>query len=255
MSNTKIARVVQTTTTMTTTSPGITGVGENMPAGAIAVDIRGTGTAPLWNFTPRLRRALWFDDSAGTYTDFTAAATDRISTQAINSFEGAADPYKDFIYLGCDVPFRGVFVDITNTNSNASVANALYPTAQDTWAGLTETDGTAVTGATLAQDAAITWTVPTDWVKTTQGGYGQFFWVRIGVTATLDATVSIANLVPLGVETARIAATILAAPTAIMPRYIFDSDVVGGIECSGSTTDTVVAQWLCTGLWGQVTAE
>jgi hypothetical protein len=253
--DTRISRVVSTTTTMTTTTPGITGVGVNMPQGAVAVEIRGTGTAPLWQFTPRLRKAFWFDDSAGTYTDITGPLTDRTSAQAINSFEGAASPYKDFLYFATDVPVRGYFFDVTNTNSTASIIDVLYPTAQDTWTTITPTDGTASAGATLAQDCQMAWTVPTDWVRTVQNGIGPFYWLRFGATVTLDSTVSLANVVPLGVETARIGATILATPTAMIPRYIFNADKVGGIECSGTTADTVVASWLCAELWQSTTAQ
>lgn len=244
MSNvTHLTHVITQTITLTTTTPGLT-IAVNMPPGAAAVELQGTGAStPTWQLCPRLRKAWWFDDSAGAYTDITKALTDRTTTSAINSFEGAADPYKDFIYLGCDVPFRGAYVDVTNTNGTASVLNALYPTAQDTWAGLTETDGTASAGACLAQDAPITWTVPSDWVKTIENGSGPFFWVRFGVTVTLDATVSLAAAVPLSVQTNR--ASLAASTVFPKPRYWFDRQEVGGIEATGDNTDTMIIDWLC----------
>lgn len=194
--------------TLTTTTPGLT-IARNRPEKAIGVEVSAifatTVVTPTWNFTPRLVKAFHYDDSLAKYNEITNALRDRFTAAAdISSFEGAADPYKDFIYLCCKVPFRGVYIDITNTNATASLLNALYPTAQGTWVGLTETDGSAAAGATLAQDAPLTWTVPTDWVRTTEGPAGNSlggYWVRLGVSVTLDSSVTIANMVPLGVQT------------------------------------------------------
>ncbi len=253
--------------TLTTTTPGLV-VARNRPAMAIGIEVISlfaTGVStPTWNLTPRLRQAWHFDDSLGKYNDITAALRDRFTAAAdISSAEGAADPYKDFIYLCCNVPFTGVYVDITNANGTASVLNALYPTAQDVWTGFTETDGTAAAGATLAQDAPLTWTMPTDWVVTAEGPVGNKlagYWARLGFTATLDASVSIANLTPLPVQTiggkiAQGAAT-ADAVRALSPRpYFFNPEEVGGVMAAGVTTETIRVTWLCRQDRGALVAE
>lgn len=239
----EFTNVISQTITLTTTSPGLT-IAVNHPAGARAAEIYGTGTStPTWNFTPRLRKAFWYDVTAGTYTDITTALTDRTTATSINSFDGAASHAGDLLYIGCDVPFRGVYVDVTNTNGTASTLDASY--WNGAWTDLSTTDGTASGGATLAQDAPITWTMPTDWATTSVNGTGNLFWVYLWVSADLDSSVSIANLVPLGVQTAQ--PTSVAITSTVRPRYIFDNALTGGIEATGDNADTLVINWLCSG--------
>lgn len=242
--NTKLTEVITQTITLTTTTPGLT-IAVNAPGAAVGAEIQGTGAStPTWNFTPRLKRAQWYDVSALSYTDITVPLTDRTSAQSINSFDGAAAAAGDLLYLGCDVPFRGVYIDVTNTNGTASTMDGSYWNGT-AWTDLTLTDGTAATGATLGQDAPVTWTMPTDWATTTVNGSPSLFYVFLWVSADLDSTVSIANAVPLGVQTTQ--ASSVATTSIPKPRYWFDRENVGGIEATGDNADTLVIDWLCAG--------
>lgn len=244
MSNTKFSDIVSQTITLTTTTPGLT-IAVNAPAHAIGVEVQGTGaTTPTWNLTPRLQLAWWYDVSALSYTDITGPLTDRSSAQSINSFDGAATAAGDLIYLGCDVPFRGVYIDVTNTNSSASVLDGSYWDGTN-WTDLTLTDGTTSGGATFAQDAPVTWTVPTDWTTRSVNGSTPLFWMFLWASADFDATVSVANAVPLGIQTTQ--ATSVATTSIPKPRYFFDRALTGGVEATGDNADTLVVDWLCSG--------
>lgn len=119
------------------------------------------------------------------------------------------------IFIGSKQPFRGLIVDVQNTNSNASVLTASYPDGMGGYTSLSASDGTASGGATFAQDGAITWTVPTTgpnglWkaqtlteILETSGittsakipyPDERFYWVRLVVSAALDSTVSVNSI-------------------------------------------------------------
>ena len=245
MSNTKISEIITQTITLTTTTPGLT-IAVNAPGHAIGVEVQGTGAStPTWNLTPRLQKAWWYDVApTPTYTDITDSLSDRTSAQAINSFDGAAAAAGDLIYLGCDVPFRGVYVDVTNTNGNAAALDGSYWNGS-AWTDLTVTDGTSATSKTFAQDAPVTWTVPTDWATYSVNGSVNLFWVFLWTDADLDSSVSLANVVPLGIQTTQ--ATSVATTSIPKPRYFFDRQLIGGVEATGDNTDTLVVDWLCGG--------
>lgn len=221
----------------------------NAPKGASGVEVRLAVLAnDNWNFSPRLKRAFKFTASGSVYRDDTATLTERgtNTTATYNSMVAT----NDFIYLGCDVPFRGVTVDVVNANGTASVLSAFYWDGTN-WTGLTETDGTASAGATLAIDNNITWTVPTDWATTTVNGTGPHFWVRFNSDGGTDSATSLAQIVPLGVQGTD--ATIGGSDTPVVvatavapPRYWFDPEAVGGIEVLAANTEVVRIEWLIT---------
>lgn len=68
-------------------------------------------------------------------------------------------------YLGANVPFAGVAVDMSAAvNGNASVLTVEYWNGS-AWVSLSATDNTAAAGKTFAQDGLVTWTVPAAWSK------------------------------------------------------------------------------------------
>jgi len=139
---------------------------------------------------PALRRVLKTTDNAVTYTDATDSLRDRdvASVLTLDSLDTYAN--GDYVLVASDRKFGGINVDVGNANGNASVMTVKYYKSNGTWADITATDGTVLTGATLGQDGNITWTVPSDWAETTINGTKGYF-VRIEVSAALDASVTV----------------------------------------------------------------
>lgn len=103
------------------------------------------------------------------------------------------------IYVGSDIPFEGVNIDVSAANGNASVLTVAY--WNGAWTSTSATDNTASGGATFAVDGSVTWTRPTDWLKRKLNeivtgvdpsfGYAvarQMFWTRWVVSAALDSS-------------------------------------------------------------------
>ena len=180
-----------------------------IPLWANAVQIEAP-SATLENITltfgPPIRRVYFYDASLtepNRYIDLTSSLIDRNTSTgtagALNSMQTA-----DFIYIGCTRQFRGLAVDVTNTNSTTSTIALDYSGRAGVWTSLSSpTDGTASGGASFAQDGAITWTVPGNWVSSSltlpnEQKSESLYWVRISQSAALDATVSIVELAALG---------------------------------------------------------
>lgn len=222
----------------------------NRPYGATGVAVRGAALAnDGWNLSPRLKRAFKFTASGSVYREDTATFRERgTNTSATYNSMVATN---DFIYIGCDVPFRGVYVNIVNANSTASVLSAFYWDGS-AWTGLTETDGTASAGATLAIDNAITWTVPIDWSTTLVNGTGPHYWIRMNSDGGTDSATSIAEVIPMPIQPSVSSATggadtpILVATAAAPERFWFDPEEVGGIEITAANTEVVRVEWLVT---------
>jgi len=68
------------------------------------------------------------------------------------------------LLIGSHLPFGGVYVDMSATvNGTASVITVSLWTPNG-WVDSGDTDGSASGGVSLAQDGAVTWTVPDTWV-------------------------------------------------------------------------------------------
>jgi hypothetical protein len=117
----------------------------------------------------------------------------------------------DYVYLGAERPFRGVKVDGDALNGNASVLTGYYWNGT-AWANISLTDGSANAGATFGVDGDITWTIPTGWRKTSLLECGDskcafkhagtpLYWVRLQVSAALDASVTLNSVMPLAPST------------------------------------------------------
>lgn len=166
------------------------------PPGARVIHFT-TGTACTIQLCPRLRQAFTYIGT--TYTDVTSSLTDRDTSTTLSMNDWAT---TSILYLGCDEQFRGFYVDVGNTNSNASVIDAEYWDG-NSWEDLTETDNTANPGGTaLGQDGDVTWTVPTDWDVTTVNNSASMYWVRVKYSLQLDASVTLRDMVLLNKESA-----------------------------------------------------
>lgn len=249
MSNTKLTGIVGESITFAT---GDLVRCFNKAYGAIGVDIRGAVLAnDGWNFTPLLQKAWKFTASGSVYRDDTDALRERGTSTTATYNSMAAD--VDFIYIGCDVPFRGAYVNVVNANGTASVLVATYSKNDGTFAGLTETDNTASGGASLAIDNSMTWTVPTDWEKRVINGSGPHFWVRLAFDGGTDSATSLAEIIPMPIQPSVSSAVggadtpVLVATAVANNRYWFDPSVVGGIEITAANTEVVRVEWLCAG--------
>src|SRR3990172_6841968 len=227
---TKINHVVQETITFAT---GNLTRAVNAPRGAGGFELYGTGgSTPLWQMAPLLMNCQFFDNSAGTYTSGTENLPSRLTANVLTL--SAMEATVDFVYFGCDTMFRGVYLNVGSANAVASVLAATYWDGT-TWTGLTETDGTASGGATLAIDNSLTWTLPTDWAKTSVNGSNSFFFFRFNVTGPLPTPTTLIEAIPLSVQTGR---AISPAAAAVLPRYWFDRGGVGSLEAVGRNTPT-----------------
>lgn len=144
-------------------------------------------------------------DSLATGTDVTGKVQDASTstTLTLSSMDTAAN--GDYLYVGSEQQFRGVYVDVGSTNSNASVLTVNYWNGT-AWTTTSATDNTASGGATIAVDGTVTWTLPTDWAQTTLVDAGdspgttfpyrtkRMYWTRWQVSAALDASVTVLSM-------------------------------------------------------------
>ena len=151
---------------------------------------------------------LHTDDDLSTVTDASDAMQDGAAGTllTLSSMDTLAN--GDFVLVGSHVPLRGLQVDVGSVNGTSSIMTVKYWNGS-AWTDISDTDGTASGGATLAQDAAITWTVPTAHVKERMRGmglapgagvpftYDPLFWYRIEVSVALDSAVTVLGMLGL----------------------------------------------------------
>lgn len=156
-------------------------------------------------FSPTLVVLKTTDNMATAPTDYTSAVQDAdSSTTAVFSSLGALTAY-DFFLIGSYVPFRGVYVTVSTTNSLGTATMAVHYNKSGTWTDTTATDGTNST-MTLAQSGLVYWTVPTDWTPAmlkdlypTVPAFAystlNYYWTRWSVSAALtDTTVTVSEM-------------------------------------------------------------
>jgi hypothetical protein len=153
-----------------------------------------------WAFAAKIRDILVYDDSAGTYDRSEMGNVldngESGGILTLDSFEGGAD----FLYIGVATRFKSIYFDVSAANGTASVGTLKYRKNDGTWADISETDGTISTGATLGQDGAMTFTIPSDWDSIEQeDGISQLknglYYVRWEAATTLDAEVEVAQII------------------------------------------------------------
>lgn len=203
---------------------------------------------------PKVKAAFFYDNSAAAGSKWidllggNEALLDRGQSNATGTTLDSAQA-ADFIYLGFDFPVRGVEVDVVSANATASVLAATYSKDDDTFAGLTETDGTASGGASLAQDGQITWTVPTDWAKSDLRTVlsddlapgAQLYWVRLAFGGGLDADTELNTISALN-ETSGVGGYFKAST-----EYTFEiDDEVGALEviAQAASPTTLNVTWI-----------
>ena len=172
-------------------------------AGSSAVSV-------LWAANPSLIVLHTADALATAPTDATNKMRDGIAANVLtlNSL-GAGTPA--FIYVGARIPFGGVAVNITATNTtDPSVLQVKYYDVDDEdWKDIEDTDGTLSSGITFAQDGNVTWTMPKqdeEWERISLKSAGdtslntfpyateELYWTRWETNAVFDSTVSVTGM-------------------------------------------------------------
>ena len=203
-----------------------------------------------WAFAAKIRDIARYDASASTYSRAEMGnVTDNIESGGVltlDAFEGGAD----FLYIGAATQFKSIYIDIGAVNGTSSVGTLKYRKTNGTWGDLSETDGTISSGKTMAQDGAMTFTIPADWdsIESADGLddlQNGLFYVRWEAATTLDAEVEVAQII-LGSRTVGYADIndgpgVGASPGPIIP---FDTQKVGGILVKGAAgTPLVQTTW------------
>tara|TARA_Y100000034_G_scaffold85118_1_gene102098 strand:+ start:716 stop:1531 length:816 start_codon:yes stop_codon:yes gene_type:complete len=157
-------------------------------------------------FAPWLTVLRTQDALATAPTDYSAHAQGTAAGDVIlDSQDTAAN--LDFLYVGSDRPFKGVIIDVDKVNGTASVLTVKYWTGS-AWTDISDTDGTASGGASLAQDGIVNWTVPSDWAKDDLQDIGDVassarlaettaprYWTRWEFSAAIDSEVELVSMV------------------------------------------------------------
>lgn len=162
---------------------------------------------------------------------------------------------SDYLYLCTTDVIGGLHVVIGSANGTAATTIIVeYRKNDDTWASLTETDGTASGGIALAQTGAITWTAPTDAKQAFLGGpnspiatdtdapavFG--YWWRVTWDEALDSDTEIDEIWTLNKATDR-----GYFRAGVEYPISLDRRNVGAIEAIlASSTDTMQVTWLRT---------
>jgi len=197
---------------------------------------------------PALLEVLYYDTSAGTYTSYWSEATDGGSTGHVPLDAMATG---DYLYLGFAEPVRGFYIDIgDNANANNVDLDVEYSStavgqgATLAWTDVSDdSDGTDDSG-TLAVDGVYTWTVPSDWVRTTLGThaiplYRKCYWIRFCPTGALSAAVDLNQIIPVYKNTNY---AYMMAATSYVEQL--NTTRNGGFVMSGTNTKIVYLTWL-----------
>lgn len=151
---------------------------------------------------PKLQVVSFYSDSASSYTNYSAEATDRDDSTHV-PLDGMTS--SDYLYLGFTDKVRGFYfnIDGTNKNDNAATLDMEYCSAISGGVGTftdvsADSDGTDSAGDTLKQDGLYSFTLP----SVVRGAISaiapleQLYWYRFAPSATLSATVDVIDIIP-----------------------------------------------------------
>lgn len=171
-----------------------------------------TAVAVKFGFCPYLIVLKTIDDLA-TVTDYTDAAQDGSTSTDVDLSSLSTLANGDYLLVGSHLPFAGLVIDVDLANANAATILAQYWNGT-AWTDISATDGTASGGACFAVDGNVTWTVPASWTNATLRETGlspaaavgqwqqpQLYWLRISVSAALDATTTFNSIISMARST------------------------------------------------------
>lgn len=190
--------------------------------------------------TPKIQKVFYYDETDESYTDYTSEAIDKSTTTHVPLDAMAAD---DYLYVGCADEFLGLYFNIgTGVNAEAATLDIEYwkDAATDVWYDVTgDADGTDSGGATLAQDGVYTWTLPTDWLRTSVNGQ-EAYWIRFHPSAALSATVDVLEMMAVHKNT-----NYAWMEGGFAEAFNLDEETVGGLQyLSVSSTPALHITWL-----------
>lgn len=201
----------------------------------------GTGADVDWKYLNKVTAALFYDDSLGTYTNYADELQDKYETSRVMVLDDMQT--EDYVYLGFEVPVRGIYIDVGAGDAGAGVMSVDYWDGS-AWSDITPTDG----GSNWGSDGEVTWTVPTDWVSNQVDAVAGKFWVRISTSLDLDSEVEIRAILGLHKESIDSAPAKIDAGTSedgVEGLTFFDKRKVNGIQFkqAGSAAPTVSVTW------------
>ncbi len=150
-------------------------------------------------------------DSLATITDYSSEAQDASTATSVTLSSLGTAAQGDFMYVGSHVPFRGVSIDVDAPNGTNNTLTVKYWKSDLTWADISVTDNTD-TGASLAQDGTVVWTIPTDWLKSSLVTIASpapaaglpfttvsdaYYWTRWEWTSGLDSATTLDSIIGL----------------------------------------------------------
>ena len=123
------------------------------------------------------------------------------------------------LYVGSAIPFRCAHVDVDGANSTGSTVITVSYWNGSAWVDTSDTDGTISGGISLAQDGAITWTVPSEWQLATlnqlaagagetldssgqKWSYVNMYWTKWTWSHAMDSAVTLDHILGINESTA-----------------------------------------------------
>lgn len=151
---------------------------------------------------------MHYINASKSMNDLTISLSDYMTTSvALN--DGNVDTptgwtASDYVYIGYPSRFNKLNVELApNLNNLVSATLSAEYYKRGTWTSLSITDGTAVSGKTMAKSGAITFNAPSndDWSRVTIGDPAPVcYWIRLKVNATLSAQLEWSELHVLPVD-------------------------------------------------------
>ncbi len=195
---------------------------------------------------PRIHAVKYYDTSAETFANYIDEAVDRnLATHVPLDAMPHGATTGDYLYVGCQDTFLGLYFVVDSSNKNALTATL----DMEYWNGSAWTDfsgdddGTDSTGTetgnTMEQTGVYVWILPTDWAKTVIDGE-TLYWIRFKPSATLSATIDIEQI-----STVHNVANYGWVQGGQSELFTFDNDLIGGFQfLSSSGTPSVYITWV-----------
>jgi hypothetical protein len=156
--------------------------------------LRAHGYVPAQHRTRR-QPDMVLASTGGAWSDVTGRA--RGTAPELSLAAILATPSTDALYIGLDRPFRGLFVNMTDTlNSNAIAASLTYWNGK--WSSpASVANGTVYNSAPFGRAGRIVWPTPIDWIARAVGGETTArYWVRLQVNSVPGASL-VSQLLPI----------------------------------------------------------